>query len=329
VFAGLGALTSLGVLELWQLTLSAFLIGVSFAFEGPARSAYVIELVPEGSTGRALALNTVALNGTRIIGPALSSALLASPLIGVAGAFYVMAALNAVGWLLRIGLPSAATSHHVPSRSSVFSEMTQGIRYVASAPHLRATVLMFLLVVLLGFPHVTLLTGYVEHQLGLPSSSVGWLFGTSALGGLIASVIATSYADSPFALSLFRICGALFGASLLASAWCTNLTWACAIFFVSGIMSGAFMTLYGAALLRTTDARFLGRVMSLGTLGVGAYGLLGLPIGLAADWLGEAAVLSWMGAAVIVVVGVLSWEMGRYAVTPPTIHEEKPMRAGI
>lgn len=329
VFASLGALTSLGALDLWQLTLGAFLIGVSFAFEGPARSAYAIELVPDGSTGRALALNTVALNGARIVGPALSGVLLASPLVGAAGAFYLMAALNALGWLLRRRLPISDAQPDEGSRDSVLSEIGQGLRYVGSQPQLRATVLMFLLVVLIGFPHITLLTGYAEHQLGLPGSSTSWLYGASALGGLFASVVATSYADGALALLLFRVCGALFGASLILSALCTDLISACVVFFVSGVTSGAFMTLYGAALLRATEPRYLGRVMSLGTLGVGAYGLLGLPIGLAADWLSEASILAAMGSAVIAAVAVLSWDMSRRAAPKIENCEEKAVHAVI
>ena len=62
------------------------------------------------------------------------------------------------------------------------------------------------------------------------------------------------------------------------------------------------MTLNGAVIVRLTDPAYFGRVMSLTMLAFGAFGLMGLPIGLLADAIGERATLSLQGAVVCAVV---------------------------
>ena len=65
--------------------------------------------------------------------------------------------------------------------------------------------------------------------------------------------------------------------------------------FLVGLSSGSFMTLNGTVLLRYTDPRYMGRVMSLAMLAFGGFGLLGLPFGMLADAAGEGPALGGDG----------------------------------
>ena len=62
------------------------------------------------------------------------------------------------------------------------------------------------------------------------------------------------------------------------------------------------MTLNGTVLLRYTDPRYMGRVMSLAMLAFGGFGLLALPFGMLADAVGEGPALAAMGAGVVLSV---------------------------
>jgi len=66
-----------------------------------------------------------------------------------------------------------------------------------------------------------------------------------------------------------------------------------------------FTTLNGAVLMRYTDPRYMGRVMSLAMLAFGAFGLIGVPVGALADAFGEGATLAVLGALVCAVLAVL------------------------
>ena len=65
--------------------------------------------------------------------------------------------------------------------------------------------------------------------------------------------------------------------------------------------SGGFQSLNAAVIVRETDTAFFGRVTSLSTLAFAGFGLMGLPIGLVADALGERAALGIMGGAVLAI----------------------------
>ncbi|MBI4972885.1 MAG: MFS transporter [Candidatus Omnitrophica bacterium] len=71
-----------------QIMLFAVLNGIVMAFDAPARQSVVVDLVGKAQLLNAIALNSIAFNSSRIIGPALAGILIAS--IGMSGCFYVI-----------------------------------------------------------------------------------------------------------------------------------------------------------------------------------------------------------------------------------------------
>ena len=76
----LGALVYFNAVEVWQVFLLAFLLGIVNAVDMPARQSFVVEMVGSDDIANAVALNSAVFNGARIIGPAI-----AGILIGVLG----------------------------------------------------------------------------------------------------------------------------------------------------------------------------------------------------------------------------------------------------
>jgi MFS family permease len=198
-------------------------------------------------------------------------------------------------------LPRAQPAAAGPGRG-VLSDIADGVRYVRGNQRLRALLLMFVLAVMLGFPYVTLLPGFVGHQLKQPSTSVSLLFSVSAAGGLLASLLSARLADSRHALLAYRSAGVAFGVSLMLLFGVHSLLAASCLLFLIGFASGAFTTLNGAVLIRNTDARYMGRVMSIAMLAFGAFGLVGLPVGALADAVGEGPAFVVLGGLVTAAV---------------------------
>ena len=310
VFFWMAWLMSTGQLRVVHLTGGGFLIGLTFAVLGPTRSAYIVEIVEPQARGNAIAMNQVALNASRVAGPAIAGALLAWPAVGATGAFVLMglAYLGAVGsqYLLPRTLPNPAAAQR-----GLFADVADGLGYVRDNARLRALLLMFGLSVMFGFPYVTVLPGLVQHQLGLPSKQVSVLYSVSAVGGLLASVLVARLADSVHAIRAYRAAGWSFGMSLMLLWLPHTMIGTAALLFLVGATSGAFTTLNGAVLLRHTDPRYMGRVMSLAMLAFGAFGLIGIPVGLLADATGEGPTCAIMGVLVCCVIAVQSIALGR------------------
>jgi len=89
----LALLTQLKIITPLQIMIIALLNGAVMAFDAPSRQAMVVELVGKTHLPNAIALNSVAFNSSRIIGPALAGVLVA--VIGIGGCFY----LNGISFL--------------------------------------------------------------------------------------------------------------------------------------------------------------------------------------------------------------------------------------
>ena len=93
---GLGALVVAQSIAIVHLAIGSFVVGVCFAFIGPARQALVGELVPPERRGNATALALIANNASRIGGPAVAGVLLAWDAAGASAAYFAMGALYAL-----------------------------------------------------------------------------------------------------------------------------------------------------------------------------------------------------------------------------------------
>ncbi len=182
--------------------------------------------------------------------------------------------------------------------SHVIDDLVDGIRYVWNHRRLRNYLIFFVCVMLIGFPHVTLIPGLLENVHGRPVKDVTDLYLASAVGALMASLNVARFADSSRAPLIFGAMAIGFGASLVLLAWAPNFVTTVFCMVIVGATSGAFHALTGAMLARETETLYMGRVMSLSLLAFAGFGLTALPLGILADILGERSVLFGMGIGV-------------------------------
>jgi len=136
--------TLLGVMVVWgQMTpllllMLTFANGVGLAMRWPVFAAIMPELVPRRELPAALALNGVSMNASRIIGPLVAGALIASA--GTEWVFALNAVLSVVSGLLIMRWQR----EHVPSplgRERLVSAMRVGMQFVWQSNRLRAVLL--------------------------------------------------------------------------------------------------------------------------------------------------------------------------------------------
>jgi MFS family permease len=309
VFVGVGMSIISGAITMSHLVAAGLLAGAGFAFLGPTRSAYVLELVDGAHRGTAIALNQVALNASRVAGPAIAGALLAIDSVGSGGSYLTMAILYTLAVTTTIALPVGKPPP--PPDSGILEDVIAGLRYVMGQPRLRTLLVFYILVIMTGFPFITVLPGFVENQLGHPAKQISVLMGTLAAGALMASLVIAPLADSTRALAIYTAAAFGFGVSLIITARMPSLTTTTAAMFLLGVASGTFQTLNGAMIVREADPAFMGRVMSLLMLAFAGFGLMALPVGVLADALGERNALTAMGVCVCSIVLVLSVALAR------------------
>ncbi len=184
--AFVGWKVQMGTLLLWHLVTVGFALGVTHAFEGPAYSALIPELVPREKIARAFALDRSVFHTARIIGPALAGFAVAR--FGLASAFYANA-ISFVGPLIMLfTLPPRprGTDAEERQRRTGFAD---GWRHVRSdAPTLRMVLISAANALFCSPFVIVLLTWYAERTLHLGDTEVGWLMGLAGIGALSASL---------------------------------------------------------------------------------------------------------------------------------------------
>src|SRR5262245_59015271 len=89
----LAVLTLFKVIKVWEIFALSALLGVVNAFDIPARQAFIVEMTSREDLINAIALNSSAFNGARIVGPAVAGILVAA--VGEGWCFFA----NAVSYL--------------------------------------------------------------------------------------------------------------------------------------------------------------------------------------------------------------------------------------
>lgn len=183
---GLGWLVFIGQIQIWHVMFFAALLGVSIAFEMPAISALVPELVKREQIASAVALDRSVFHGSRLIGPSLAGLFVGW--WGAASAFFANAFSFLALIIALISLPRRAvgTKEEEEKRRSGIMD---GFRYVRSDRTILSMIMLIALTTIFIFPTISvMLPLYVRNVLRLGPDSMGWLMATSGTGAFLGSL---------------------------------------------------------------------------------------------------------------------------------------------
>jgi MFS family permease len=180
----LGILTDIKLITVWQVALLAALLGTVNAFDIPARQSFFIELVGRNSLMNAIALNSAAFNGARMIGPAIAGMTIAY--IGLPACFY----LNALSFLAVIIALSKIKIRGETKASSkgILKDFIDGIQFIKSKPDIYRIILLIAVFSLIGIPYITLLPVFAVEVLRAGPEGFGFLVGAAGTGALSAAL---------------------------------------------------------------------------------------------------------------------------------------------
>jgi MFS family permease len=180
-------LVSLNRINSGTLLLFAFLLSAGAALVAPGWQAVMPQLVPREDLASALSADSVGINISRAIGPALGGAITAA--FGIAAPFWVNGLSNfgiigALGWWQPQQAP--ARVRHLPAERFT-NAMRTGLRYARNNPHLRAT--LWRSVAFFGFASAywALLPLVARERIGGGAAMYGLMLGSIGAGAVVAA----------------------------------------------------------------------------------------------------------------------------------------------
>jgi MFS family permease len=293
-----------GNVQYWMLIATGVATGASFAFIGPARQAFIGDLVPPTLMGNAIVLQQANMNGTRVVGPALAGALIAIPLIGMAGVY----AVTTVGFIIAVvtmfKLPPGMPKRRTDQRSAT-QETIDGFRYVGHHRSVAILLLTSFVVVAFAFPYQGFLASITKDEFDQGAVGLGVLSSVAAVGALVATLVVANLTNHRNAWRIQSISGIAFGAALIGFGLAPSFGAALVLILAVGAGASAFQSLNNALTMMVTDPQYYGRVQALMGLSWSLFGIISLPLGFLADAIGIRATFALMGAAAIVAVVML------------------------
>jgi len=185
----LAALTLVEHIEVWEIFVLSALLGVVNAFDIPARQSFFVEMTSREDLINAIALNSSAFNGARIIGPAVAGVMVAA--VGEGWCFFA----NAVSYIAVIAgllLMHVAPFKGRASEASALGHIAEGFRFVAKTAPIRALLLLVGLVSLAGMPYSVLMPIFADRILNAGPRGLGILMGISGAGALTGALLLAS-----------------------------------------------------------------------------------------------------------------------------------------
>ncbi|MET0976917.1 MAG: MFS transporter [Leifsonia sp.] len=267
-FATAAVLALTGAVQVWNLAVIAFVLGVADGFFYPAYSAWLPALIPGdqllAANGVEGVLRPAVMNAA---GPAVASALIAVVSPGLA--FLVIAVLQ-VGAAVSLGLmrTTAVRRDLEGERRHVlvetFSDLRNGFGYMIRTRWLFATLMFSILLVLVIMgPIEVLLPFAVKDQTGGGAGAFALALASFGIGGAIGSLAVASMRLPRRYLTLM-ILGWGLGCAPLAIIGYTSQLWVMVIaLFTCGLLFSGASVVWGTLLQRRVPPAMLGRVSSL------------------------------------------------------------------
>ncbi|HZD32900.1 MAG TPA: MFS transporter [Candidatus Angelobacter sp.] len=268
----LAALTLTHRIQVWQIMVLAAALGTVYAFDIPARQAFLMDMVGREDLMNAIALNSSMFNGARIVGPAVAGIVVAW--VGEGWCFFA----NAVSYIaVIVGLLMMRIQHPVKVviEGSPLEHILEGFRFVAKAMPLRSILLLLGLVSLVGMPYMVLMPVFASQILHGGAKELGWLMGATGVGALMGALSLTTRVGVKGLGKLIAMCAAGFGASLILFA-ASKMFWLSLLLLLPvGFTMMCQMASSNTLLQSMVPDQMRGRVVSLYTMmfmGVAPFG---------------------------------------------------------
>lgn len=263
----LALLVVTGHVTAWHILLLAVGDGIIRAIEMPTNQALLPNLVPRERLLNAVALNQLMQQGARMFGPLCILPIIR--FINPEPAFFVSAALYAVGWLQVLTIRTAS-SGTITAHQGILGNLVAGIRYIYTQPLMLSLMLLTVLHCAFTMAYESAFPFVARTQLGMSDAKdlfagLSYLMIGLGAGAVLGNLALARVGDQRRRGQLFLCLGLLSALTPIILGFTTILPQAILAAAAVGASTSAFMTLSHGIVQTLAPDGIRGRVMSANT----------------------------------------------------------------
>lgn len=178
----LAILVSMQVVQLWHVYLLALGLGIVSALDFPAQQAFLGDLSGMELVRKAVNLNAMFLQVSRIIGPAFAGFIIAT--FGSATTFW----LNGLSFIPVIAslMIVRASQVRTTGRGNPLRDFGSAIQFVRGQPRMQDMLVLTILVTFFGLSVLNIMPAFATEALGGDAQTLGLMLAASGVGALIS-----------------------------------------------------------------------------------------------------------------------------------------------
>ena len=295
--------------EFWHSYIVVSASGLGWALDMPSRRAVVHDLIGRAGVTNGMALDSVGMHASRMVGPALAGALIA--LIGVTGGYFVIIAFYVISIIFMALLKLPRREVSVVSRS-IARNLVEGFNYARTNRVILATVIITVLMNLLLFPYMQMVPVIAIDILEVGPALMGLLQGADGLGAIIGSIGIASAGRLRHHGRVY-LGGSIIGlVMVLLFAWSQWFPASMLILILLGLGTAGFGTMQSTIVVIASSEDMRGRALGVISLAIGAGPVGALMIGALAETTSPPlaiAIFAVLGLLTVGVVGALMPEI--------------------
>ncbi len=267
----LGILSGLDIITVWHVAVFAAFLGVINAVDIPTRQAFLIEMVGRGHIVNAIALNSAAFNGARIIGPVIAGMSIAY--LGIPACFFI----NALSFLAVIfALSKMKIKGEIRvSSEGMFRDFMKGVQFIKGNRDFINVIGIIAVFSLVGLPYITLLPVFAAEVFQEGAKGLGFLVGASGIGALAAALHIAVRGNTIEKTRFMSWSGLCFSSALFIFALSKTFWFSLVVIMLGGWGMVSYLATANSYLQVSVPDELRGRIMSvysfvfLGTVPVG------------------------------------------------------------
>ncbi len=297
----LGLLTDFNIIKVWQVAVLAGILGTINAFDIPARQSFMSELVGKDNITNAIALNSAAFHGARMIGPVFAGIAIAR--IGLPACFYLNA-ISFIAVIIALSMIKTMGEKH-ETTESVTKSFFEGLQFIKKQSDIFRLVIMITIFSLIAMPFITLLPVFAGEIFSKGAEGFGLLVGATGAGALSAALFLAFKGDIGNKTEFMAFSAFCISIPLLLFSLSKNFHFSAFILYLIGFGLVSFLATANSFIQLSSPDNLRGRAMSVYTfVFLGTAPLGNALIGTVADLIGAPLAIN-ISAIICIIVAVV------------------------